>query len=191
LEWDGKWHQVVYSLPEHKRKMRNDLRKRLAWLGFGRLAPGTWISPHNRLAEVEALLNDLGARPYAELFSGLSLVQGADKELVERCWDLKELNAQYAKFLTKWEPAYAKCARAFAKGKGAELSPAQCFAQRFWMTHEYSPFPRIDPNLPTALLPTGWLGHKAATMFNEYRELLNEQTNEFIEHALQAPTDKK
>jgi len=31
-EWDGHWHMVVYSLPENKRKLRNDLRKRLAWL---------------------------------------------------------------------------------------------------------------------------------------------------------------
>lgn len=47
-DWDGQWFQVVYSLPENKRGLRNDLRKRLTWLGFGRLAPGTWISPHNR-----------------------------------------------------------------------------------------------------------------------------------------------
>ena len=106
LEWDGLWHEVVYSLPENKRQLRNALRKRLAWLGFGRLAPGTWISPHNRQPEVEALLTDLGARGYVQYFSGLRLMGTADRSLVERCWDLRGLNQQYARFVSRWEPKY-------------------------------------------------------------------------------------
>ena len=184
-EWDGRWYQVVYSLPENKRKLRNDLRKRLAWLGFGRLAPGTWISPHNRHAEMEALLDDLAVQKYVELFSDLKLVSGDDREIVEKCWDLKELNMQYARFLARWEPNYEKCAQSLIKGEG--LSAAECFAQRFWITHEYSPFPRLDPNLPSALLPEGWLGDKAAGMFNGYRDLLGERSNEFIESAMRNP----
>jgi phenylacetic acid degradation operon negative regulatory protein len=189
LEWDGEWYQVVYSLPENKRKLRNDLRKRLTWLGFGRLAPGTWISPHNRHAEVEAMLDDLGIRDYVQLFSGLRLASGEDRDIVGRCWDLKSLNQQYAWFLSKWEPDYEKCAQSLAKGDG--LPPAQCFAQRFWITHEYSPFPRLDPNLPSALLPDGWLGDKAAVVFTGYRSLLNERSNDFIEATLRSPNGSK
>ncbi len=187
--WNGQWYQVVYSLPEDKRKMRNDLRKRLTWLGFGRLAPGTWISPHNRYTEVEAMLDDLGARQYAEFFSGLRLVNGNDREIVERCWDLKGLNQQYSKFIAKWEPEYEKCTRRLVNGDG--LPSSECFAQRFWITHEYSPFPRLDPNLPSVLLPEGWLGDNAAAMFNGYRNLLNEHTNEFIEVTMRKPNDRK
>jgi len=188
-EWDGQWYQVVYSLPENKRKLRNDLRKRLSWLGFGRLAPGTWISPHNRHAEVEALVDDLGMRRYVQLFSGLRLVGGDDREIVEKCWDLKSLNQQYVKFLSKWEPNYEQCREALAKGDG--LPTAECFAQRFWITHEYSPFPRIDPNLPSALLPEGWLGHKAAIVFNGHRSLLNEKSDEFIGTTLKSPDGRR
>ena len=188
-EWNGRWHLAVYSLPEKKRKLRNDLRKRLSWLGFGRLAPGTWISPHDRHAEVAAMLNDLGAREYVEVFSGLHLEGGDDREVVERCWDMRGLNQQYARFIARWEPEFEKCTQALVRGDG--LSPANCFAQRFWITHEYSPFPRLDPNLPVALLPDGWLGDRAAEVFNGYRNLLNERSNEFIETALTGLNGRK
>jgi len=189
VEWDGQWHMVVYSLPESKRKLRNDLRKRLAWLGFGRLAPGTWISANNRQAEVETLLDDLDACRYAQLFSGLELTHGDNRDIVAQCWDLKGLNQQYARFITRWEPEYDKCTQTLVRGDG--LSAAQCFAQRFWITHEYSPFPRLDPNLPATLLPEGWLGNQAAELFKGYRSLLNERSTEFIEDTLKSPNGRK
>lgn len=183
-QWDNLWYLVVYSLPENKRALRNDLRKRLSWLGFGRLAPGTWISPFNRLPEVKAVLDDLNACDYVQLFSGLRLAYGVDREVVERCWDLKGLNQQYARFIGHWAVEYEKCLQA-PRGNG--LTPAQCFAQRFWITQAYSPFPRLDPNLPPALLPDDWLGTQAAELFAQYREVLNERATQFIETALRAP----
>lgn len=189
LEWDGLWHLVVYSLPENKRGLRNDLRKRLTWLGFGRLAPGTWISPHDRQADVEAMLEDLDAREYVQLFSSLQLKSGEDREVVERCWDMKGLNQKYAKFIARWEPEYDKCAHSLVSGEG--VPTAQCFARRFWITHEYSPFPRLDPNLPAALLPDGWLGDSASQLFNGYRGLLTERSNEFIEATSRSPNGRK
>ncbi len=188
-DWDGQWHMVVYSLPEHKRKLRNDLRKRLAWLGYGRLAPGTWISPHNRRVEVDNMLGDLDAHHYAQMFSGLRLANGDDRDIVERCWDLKGLNQQYARFVARWEPQYDRCAAALVRGAGP--SPAECFGQRFWITQEYSPFPRQDPNLPDVLLPAGWLGEKAAEVFNGYRGLLHARMSEFIESVSRGPNGSK
>ncbi|MBI3362458.1 MAG: hypothetical protein HY023_15260 [Chloroflexi bacterium] len=187
-DWAGQWHMVTYSLPESKRKLRNDLRKRLTWLGYARLAPGTWISAHDRRTDVEQMLDDLGVRDYVQLFSGLRLANGDDRELVERCWDLRELNRQYARFLARWEPEYEKCAQALVRGEGPPS--AQCFVQRFWITQEYSPFPRIDPNLPAPLLPEGWLGEKATRVFNAYRGLLSERANEFVETALSSPNGR-
>lgn len=186
-DWDGHWHQVVYSLPENKRALRNNLRKRLTWLGYGRLAPGTWIGAHNHRAEVDTLLDDLGAREYVQIFSGLQLVNGNDRDIVERCWDMKGLNALYARFISRWEPQYDGCAEAIIRGGGP--SPAECFGLRFWITHEYSPFPRLDPKLPDSLLPDGWLGEKAAEIFNGYRGLLTARAYEFIEAASQSPSN--
>ena len=180
-DWDGRWHLVVYSLPERKRRLRDDLRKRLTWLGFGGAAPGSWISAHDRQAEIEELLNDLKVQPYVHYFSDVRLAIGSDQEIVEACWDLKNLNRRYARFVTKWEPAYARLAR------GECLSPEQCFVQRFWITNEHSEFPRLDPNLPDALLPADWQGDKAASLFTEYRNLLSERANEFLTAMLNGP----
>lgn len=173
-DWDGRWHLVVYSLPESKRRLRDDLRKRLTWLGFGRAAPGSWISAHDRQTELEDLLADLNVHDYVHYFSDVRLAIGSDQEIVEECWDLKNLNRRYARFIAKWEPEYEKLS------KGECLSPAQCFVQRFWITNEHSQFPRLDPNLPDALLPDDWLGDKAACIFDEYRNLLSERANEFL-----------
>jgi phenylacetic acid degradation operon negative regulatory protein len=184
-EWDGQWHMVVYSLPEQQRGLRSALRKRLAWLGYGPLVPGTWISPHNRSAEVGRLLEDLDARSNVQMFSGLRLAGGDDRVLVGRCWDIKGLNQQYARFVHRWEPKYEKCAAALIRGDGP--SPAECFGQRFWITHEYSPFPRLDPNLPQALLPDDWSGDKASEIFQGFRGLLNARSTEFIDSTFQRP----
>jgi len=184
-DWDGQWHMVVYSLPERQRGLRSALRKRLAWLGYGPLAPGTWISPHDRRVEVERLLEDLDAQGYVQMFSGLRLAGGDDREIVGRCWDLEGLNQQYARFVHRWEPKYEKCAAALVRGDGP--SPAECFGQRFWITHEYSPFPRLDPNLPQVLLPDDWSGDQAAELFQAYRGLLNARTTEFIDSSFQGP----
>ena len=84
-EWDGMWHIVVFSLPEKKRSLRHAFRARLPWLGFGQLAPNTWISPHNRKTEITALGSELSIQNHVEIFSGIHAGPSEDQELVQRC----------------------------------------------------------------------------------------------------------
>ncbi len=186
-EWDGTWHMVVYSIPEGKRRLRASLRTRLGWLGFGRLAPGTWVSPNDRRAEVEADLDDLKARPYAVYFGGMHLHYPSDEEIVRRCWDLKSLNKEYARFIRRYEPAFKACQRSTDGGK--PIPPEECFQQRFWLTLEYSQFPRRDPNLPPPLLPKGWLGRRADQLFREFHQLLRQPSEEFVNQVLNSSPD--
>jgi len=187
-DWDRRWHLAVYSLPESKRKLRNDLRKRLTFLGFGPLERGTWISPNDRRLEVEAMLDDLGARKYVQLFSGIELVDGEQHSIIQRCWDLQTLNRRYAEFIARWEPELEKVRRALASGRG--LAAERCFVQRFWIVQEYSAFPQLDPNLPAALLPRGWLGDKAAGVFSAYSSLVNEPASRFVDAMLRGPNGR-
>lgn len=180
--WDGQWRIVVYSLPEAKRDLREALRRRLNWLGFGPLAPGTWLSPRDRLTELGALLDDLDARPYVQCFAGRWLDDLSDEGMVARCWNLRELNRQYAAFLRRWKPELERCEQRWTAGQ--QLEPSQCFVQRFRIVHEYSVFPSRDPNLPAELLPGGWLGDEAARVFRSYRDLLTDRANDFIEATL-------
>ncbi|WP_369075657.1 hypothetical protein [Streptomyces sp. 5-10] len=52
---------VVYSVPETERALREQLRKKLAWFGFGPLSSAAWLSPHNRTGEVRAAFADYPA----------------------------------------------------------------------------------------------------------------------------------
>jgi len=180
--WDGLWHMVVYSVPEEKRNLRSALRKYLGWLGFGSLAPGTWISPNDLRQEVVHQLDDLDARPYVVYFGGMKLTYATNEEVVARCWDLENLNQEYAEFLDTYESEFNADRK--KTQKGIPLESSECFRQRFWLTLEYSQFPRRDPNLPESLLPSTWLGARASSMFTEYHQLLKQPSEKFVKDVL-------
>jgi phenylacetic acid degradation operon negative regulatory protein len=160
--WDGRWHLLTYSIPESKRHLRRRLRRRLLWLGFGALNHATWISPRDVRAEVE---------------------QGVkDKEIVARCWNLKQLNDYYAALIARYDPPFQEHqARLMA---GDNLEPQECFVQRFMLLHEYRSSPYVDPNLPLELLPDDWLGERATQLFQQYHNLLVEKAEAFVDSVL-------
>ncbi len=177
-DWDGTWHMVVYSLPEKVRRLRHELRKQLTWLGFGSLAPGTWISPHDRRDELENLFVTKGVEPYVELFSGVHLGPSSNRELVDRCWNLEELQEAYQDFADRYQPMYEKLQTQFEQNQSP--SAQDCFIDRFWITHEFQAIPLKDPNLPTALLPSDWIGFTARQLLENYRDLLGQYANQSV-----------
>lgn len=179
-EWDGMWQIVVFSLPEKKRSLRHAFRTRLPWFGFGQLAPNMWISPHNRKTEILALCSELNMQDHVEIFSGIHMGPSEDQELVRRCWDLPRLANQYKKFIAKFEKEYLACQN---NGNLTEKMD-DCFVRRFWLLQHYQQFPRIDPNLPAALLPSDWIGFKARQLFEDYRGILETPANQFVDEAL-------
>jgi len=182
-DWDGNWHLVVYSLPEKMRRLRRSLRQSLAWLGYASLAPGTWISPHNRRNEVENMCEELGIQQFVEQFSGPHFGHTSDQELMGRCWELSRLEAQYRNFITTYQKEYKN--RQSGKNKNNHLDPKDSFVRRYWLTHEFQSFPLKDPNLPTNLLPSDWVGIIARKLFNDYRSLLEPYANEFVDAVIQ------
>jgi phenylacetic acid degradation operon negative regulatory protein len=181
-EWDGHWHMVVYSIPEEKREIRSNLRQRLSWLGFGRLAPGTWISPNNPQSDVDQVFAELGASPYALHFGGITLYSTSNEKIVEKCWNLESLNDEYARFIDKYRSDYIELKETISEN--LELDHAECFRIRFWLTLEYSQFPRRDPNLPPSLLMADWQGKMAAELFSKFHELLKQPSNTFVSGVL-------
>jgi phenylacetic acid degradation operon negative regulatory protein len=179
-DWDGLWHLVVYSLPESKRD--HALRGQLSWLGFGPLAPATWISPHDRRTELEYVCDELGVRAHVEIFSGMAQHSSSDQALVERCWDLPTLDAEYRAFAERLRPEYEACRAQSVEqlGRSADV----CFTRRFWITHAFLPFPRKDPGLPIALLPMDWAGFEARRLFDEYRRLLEPWADQFVDEVM-------
>jgi phenylacetic acid degradation operon negative regulatory protein len=173
---------VVYSLPESKRGLRHALRGQLVWLGFGPLAPAPSSSPRDRRADLEDVCAELGLSEHVEIFSGMHRRSENDHALVERCWDLPALAAEYRQFIARYEDEYTEY-RALATDRLWQLADV-CFARRFWLTHAFLPFPRKDPNLPIALLPPGWAGLGARRLFDQYRGLLEPYADQFVDAAM-------
>ena len=177
--WDGQWHLLTYSIPESKRHLRRRLRKQLLWLGFGVLNHATWISPRDLRAEVEQVVKSLRVAPYVDLFAEGHWVFGSDEEIAARGWNLKELNDYYASFIDRHEPAFANCQAQLEEGDS--LNPQACFMQRFMLVHEYRSSPYVDPNLPAELLPDDWQGERATLLFQQYRDLLADEAEAYVD----------
>ncbi|MEV4644995.1 PaaX family transcriptional regulator C-terminal domain-containing protein [Saccharopolyspora sp. NPDC049357] len=172
-EWDRHWYMVIYSVPESDRGVRDRVRKELAWLGFGPLAPSTYVCPHDRLQQVRESLADEPALRLDTLrcqSGGLPV----DREMAARCWELDELNEDYRELLR----TYRKRMPAYRAGR---LSPQDALVERMQLTYDYRKFPFRDPDLPTELLPAGWLGREAHDLFLEAHELLREPAEEFYD----------
>ncbi len=90
--WDGRWHVVVLESPKD-RTHRDRLVATMGYLGYGRLSPSTWVSPH-RSDELAASLREAGVE-WTD-FHGPS--QEGPVHLVQRVWDLDDLAAAYDEF---------------------------------------------------------------------------------------------
>jgi len=182
VDWDGQWYTAFYSLPEDKRRLRHNLRTKFSWLGFGQLAPGTWISPHDRQVELMSLIKELDVQPHVDVFSGIYLGPSSIEELVHRCWDLAALEEQYLNFISKHQKQYEHYLN--QDSRECRSRREELFVRRFWLTHDFQSFPLKDPNLPTDLLPDEWIGFAARDLFDRYREFLSAYVDEFVDHVI-------
>lgn len=171
--WDGQWHMVIYSVPETERALREQLRKKLAWLGFGPLSAAVWLSPHDRGDQVRAAFAD---EPSVRLdvFRSRSAGFEADRDIASRAWELDELDRAYAEFLE----AHRSRLGAYRAG---ELRGADALVERMKLVYDYRHFPFRDPDLPPELLPEGWRGRLAHDVFLEAHGLLRGPAEEAVD----------
>jgi len=170
--WDGQWRMVVYSVPEAERALREQLRKRLTWLGFGPLASGVWLCPHDRVAEVRAGFTDQPA-VRIDAFTARSEGLEADRDMAGRAWDLVALDRDYAELLGRYEPRLA----AYRAG---EPVGREALVERVRLIHDYRLFPFRDPDLPPELLPEGWSGRAAHEVFRQAHGLLRAPAEAYV-----------
>ena len=177
--WSGEWSMVIYTVPESDRATREKLRRDLAWLGFGPLAPATWVSPHpslDRVADVGATLTN--AR--LELVTMRATDVAQDRSIAARCWDLAGLNSEYETFIRDLRLALPRY-------RSGMMDGAEALEARINLVHAYRHFPYRDPSLPAELQPPGWLGEQARVLFNEAHELLLPGSEEYYESVIGAP----
>ncbi|HET7522214.1 MAG TPA: phenylacetic acid degradation operon negative regulatory protein PaaX [Bacillales bacterium] len=176
--WDGKWRMLMYTIPEEKRNLRDELRKEIVWSGFGMLSNGFWISPNRLEKQVNDLIDKYEIAPYVHFF--ISEYEGPheNQKLVRECWDLDGLNERYEPFIDYYNKKFTSDRR---KIKNGEMTDGECFVERTKLVHEYRKFLFVDPGLPEELLPKKWLGNQAASLFSDYYKALAEPASRFFE----------
>lgn len=179
--WDGSWFLLSYSIPEIRRHLRDRLRDRLAWLGFGSLGNGLWISPHDVEDKVREAARQLGIEDNLECFRGHRVGGGDPAQLVEKCWDLEALNEKYRVFMDRWLPHLKVCQEAVGSG---EVDQRLCFTLRFELLHEFRSFPLEDPYLPRSLLPEDWVGESAWGLFRTLHDILEGPADSYLDEVL-------
>lgn len=177
-EWDGKWRILMYTIPEEIRNIRDELRKELVWSGFGTLSNSCWISPNNLDKQVSDLIDKYDIKQYVDFFIANYEGPGENQRLIEKSWDLNEINDRYQEFITHYSQKYVIDKNKIEKGK---MSDAECFVERTKLVHEYRKFLFVDPGLPEELLPAKWLGGHAATLFAQYYKELAHPASRFFE----------
>jgi len=182
-DWDGHWFLLAYSIPQDSRRLRDRLRDRLAWLGFGSIGNGLWISPHDVGAEIEELSAVMGLDDHLVCFRAERVGGADDAELVRRCWDLADLDERYTDFARRWEPVLDAVTR--STGRGATIDK-ESFAQRFELIHEFRGFPLEDPYLPRPLLPSPWAGDEASRVFLDLHDELVGPADAHVDRVLES-----
>ncbi|KGX86884.1 phenylacetic acid degradation operon negative regulatory protein PaaX [Pontibacillus litoralis] len=180
--WDGKWRMLLYSIPEEKRSLRDELRKELVWNGFGTLSNSLWISPNQLEDQVYELIAKYNIEDYVDFF--ISEYDGPyeNHRIVQKSWDMSQINDKYDQFIRHYSQQFVVDKN---KMKHEQMTDAQCFVERTKLVHEYRKFLFIDPGLPTELLPAKWYGSHAAALFADYYKLLAAPANRFFEHIFQ------
>jgi phenylacetic acid degradation operon negative regulatory protein len=178
--WNRCWHLVTFSIPEAQRGARDQFRRELSWLGYGLFTNAVWLSPRNQHAAVAKIAARLQIERQVQSFSAESEGPLSCAALVDQCWNLVDLDAEYAEFIERYGPPYQEC-----RARATALDGRECFTRRLILIHDYRRFPYRDPYLPVELAPKNWHGMEAAQLFQEYHALLAEGANRYFESVYQ------
>lgn len=177
--WDGRWTMLWHAIPETRRVERARLGRRLRFLGFGSVQDGTWVSPHNREADVVKLLTENHVEQYAGVLIGRPAKRLDLAAMIARAWDLEDLASRYESFVETFGRYRSRRAQSL-------LSNREAFFVRTGVVHAFRRFPFVDPDLPEELMVRNVPRREAATIFHEVYDGLESPAQEYFDaHVLQ------
>ena len=172
--WDGQWHMVIYSVPESERGLREQLRKRLTWLGFGPLSAVGLAQParprRRRCGTTSRTSRPCGWTSFRSRSDGLA----ADRDMAgTRLGSGRRSTATTPPARDATSPAARLPGRRADRPRGAGRAHAP--------VHDYRLFPFRDPDLPPELLPEGWSAGAAHEVFLEAHGLLRAPAEAYVD----------
>ena len=154
-EWDDVWTLVI--VPPALKRVRDDLRDELMWLGFGQITPGVFAHPTHEESAIRSRLEELGSSGQLIVMQASIPTDAGSASLVSMGWDLDDLARRYRRFIDMFSPV----ADALDATGSSPLAGDVAFILRTLLLHEYRKIHLRDPMLPAALLPANWAGADA------------------------------
>lgn len=151
--WDGQW--TLLTPLAISAAVRDELRRRLGWQGFGLLAGGVLAHPWPNPAALAETLRELALDGEVVAWQARTLAGPALRGLVASGWRVEEAAERYRAFARTFRPFVRLVADA------APVSPLDSFRLRTLLVHEYRRILLATTELPPALLPDDWPGHAA------------------------------
>src|SRR5690606_18665689 len=115
-------------------------RDNLRLLHFGMLFDAVWVSPHDRTADVAALVRRLEV-------SGVTVVRAREiaedglDGVLNRAFDITSLRERYDRFIAAYREQGERVT-------GPGISPAEALRVRTAVMTDWRAFPNLDPDLP-------------------------------------------
>lgn len=154
---------------------RDAVARELGWLGFARLAPGVLAAARDDTEEhAKAVLAEHGLAETCPVFQSRPTGPGGLSTLAVEAWPLSDLAADYARFVSAFEP--------FADSEPTD--PAEAFALRTLLIHHYRRCLLRDPALPDTLLPNDWPGRRARALARALHAALGPASDAHLETVL-------
>ncbi len=163
--WDGRWRQVLFDLPSHRKKVRIQLWRWLRANGFGYLQNSVWIHPDpvGKLADALAEWRD-DVESFV-LMEATCCPGYSDAAIVAGAWDFEEINRRLRGYIQT--ATLTSRDLACLREKPSAL-PGWITQDRIAWRHALE----LDPLLPRALWPSGYEGERAwNTKLKSYRQL--------------------
>ncbi len=187
-KWDGFWRVLIYSMPEEKRDLRNQVRKELTWVGFGMVSGSTWLSPNPLEKQILEMIDTYDLKEYAMLLSSSAFLSHEPHEIISKGWNLDQIQEQYEEFIEETRPKYERLKE---QAWNNALSDQEAFIERTRLVHAYRKFLFNDPGFPQDLLPDHWNGNEARDLFWHMHQLLSTQSVRYFESVFEGAPDRK
>jgi phenylacetic acid degradation operon negative regulatory protein len=162
--WDDAWRVVVFDVPEARRKERKLLWQALRSRNLGLLQRSVWIWPHDLTRILHEIVQVKGLPENFCGFTAPELFLCTHAEVVATAWNWEEIARRHQTYLTHLTANRATLQKATTPAALAGVARLERQAFDFAFS--------LDPLLPRALLPDGYLGRETWKRHMKFRNLL-------------------
>lgn len=162
------WTLVTFTVPEHMRTVRHQLRAALTWAGFAVVRDGLWIAPG--AVDLDAALGGIVPDLPPASVNAFTATEAAGfpmAETVRIAWDVERIRRAHEEFIAHWE----------RDGEADGLSP---LTARTLLVADWLALLRVDPRLPREYMDEDWPSARSLELFTRrHREYAFPAVREF------------